>query len=339
MIRQKTYLRLFAVLAIGMLVADRAAAQPTKSPQIVQLFREVVAKPSRSTVSVIVDDKEVALGTIVSADGWILTKHSEIKGDKIVCRLHDGTEVDAELVNFNVPFDLAMLKVEASGLTPVVWTDSKASRVGHWVASAGTGKDPVAIGIISVAARAVKGKYIPATKPAATYLGVHFDPGFAGVKVDQVLPSTPAEKAGLQTGDHILALNGKEVESIADLQALLSKNKPGDEVKLKIHRDDKEQELKAKLGTPPGGKGGRLRGEVQNNMGSKLSDRISGFPVILQHDSVIRPNECGGPLVNLDGQVLGINIARAGRTESYAIPSEAIRPLLDKLKRVKKEKK
>ena len=56
----------------------------------------------------------------------------------------------------------------------------------------------------------------------------------------------------------------------------------------------------------------------------------------LQHDSVLKPNECGGPLVNLEGQVLGINIARAGRTESYAIPSEAIRPLLEKLKAAKK---
>ena len=37
--------------------------------------------------------------------------------------------------------------------------------------------------------------------------------------------------------------------------------------------------------------------------------------------------------------VLGINIARAGRVESYAIPSEAVRPLLEKLKTKKLEKK
>ena len=46
--------------------------------------------------------------------------------------------------------------------------------------------------------------------------------------------------------------------------------------------------------------------------------------MILQHDSVLKPSECGGPLVDLDGKVVGINIARAGRTETYAIPSEVV---------------
>ena len=33
------------------------------------------------------------------------------------------------------------------------------------------------------------------------------------------------------------------------------------------------------------------------------------------------PNECGGPLVSLDGKVVGINIARGGRVDSYAMPA------------------
>ena len=36
------------------------------------------------------------------------------------------------------------------------------------------------------------------------------------------------------------------------------------------------------------------------------------------------PADCGGPLVNLDGKVVGMNIARAGRTESYAIPCACV---------------
>src|SRR5204862_3631998 len=124
----------------------------------------------------------------------------------------------------------------------------------------------------------------------------------------------------------------EEVHNADEFQAVLSRRKPGDVIELKIVREEKEQELKVTLGQRPGTKGGKSRGEVQNSMGSKLSDRRAGFPVILQHDSVVKPNECGGPLVNLDGKVLGINIARAGRTESYAIPSEAVRPLLEKLK-------
>ena len=66
-------------------------------------------------------------------------------------------------------------------------------------------------------------------------------------------------------------------------------------------------------------------------MGSELSSRISGYATYLQHDAVIRPKDCGGPIVDLDGMVVGINICRAGRTESWAIPSEVVQPLLPSL--------
>ena len=65
-----------------------------------------------------------------------------------------------------------------------------------------------------------------------------------------------------------------------------------------------------------------------NRMGGELSDMRSGFPLALQHDCPIEPNACGGPLVNLDGEVVGINIARAGRIKSYALPSHVIEELL-----------
>src|SRR5947208_3412487 len=101
-----------SVLALGLLALQPLHAQQTKSPQIVQLFRDVVAEPSQCTVRVLAGGKEAALGTILSADGWILTKHSELKG-KLTCKLPDGAECDAELVGFDVPFDLAVLKIEA----------------------------------------------------------------------------------------------------------------------------------------------------------------------------------------------------------------------------------
>ena len=53
-------------------------AQQTKSPAVVAAFRDTVAGVRDSTVRVLVDDKEAALGAVVSADGWIVSKHSEI---------------------------------------------------------------------------------------------------------------------------------------------------------------------------------------------------------------------------------------------------------------------
>src|SRR5262249_54405804 len=40
----------------------------------------------------------------------------------------------------------------------------------------------------------------------------------------------------------------------------------------------------------------------------------------------------GGPLVDLDGKAVGINIARAGRVESFAVPSDTVLALLPDLK-------
>ena len=332
------YIR-FLSIVLACLCADAIHAQQTKSPEIVRIFRDVVEKPSQSTVRVLGDGKDAALGVVVSADGWILSKHSELKGKKLTCKLADGNEVDAELVGFDVPHDLAMLKVNAKGLTPVVWTDSKASRIGHWVASPGIGADQVAIGVISVASRDIKNAKLMAPSGAAGgYLGIAFDIDFAGVKIQDVVPNTPAQKAGFKKDDQILTLNGKAVGSADEFRALLSTTKAGVVVNLKFLREEKEMELKVTLGESPNSKKGKSRGEIQNSMGSKLSDRRAGFPVVLQHDSVLKPTDCGGPLVNLDGKVLGINIARAGRTESYAIPSEAVRPMLEKLKMRKDEK-
>ena len=62
-----------------------------------------------------------------------------------------------------------------------------------------------------------------------------------------------------------------------------------------------------------------------------LSDRRTGFPAVLQHDTVLEPNQCGGPLIDLSGKAIGINIARAGRTESYAIPDDVLRPVIKDL--------
>ncbi len=334
----KRLLPLFVVLFVLALYVEQARSQPTRSPQIIQLFRPVVAKSAKSTVRVLAGDKEAALGVVISKDGWILTKYSELKGNKLTVKFIDGKSLDAELFGWDVPNDLAMVKVDAADLTPIEWTDSTISKAGHWVASTGAGEDAVAIGVVSVPAREIKGaKFTPPSGGGASgYLGLALDLDFAGVKIQEVFKDTPAQKAGLKADDQILAVNKEAVAGPEEFLAILSKNKPGDEIKLTINRDEKEQDFKVTLGTRPGNKGGKSRADMQNSMGSKLSDRRAGFPVILQHDSVIKPSDCGGPLVNLDGKVLGINISRAGRTETYAIPSEVVRPLLEALK-TKKE--
>jgi hypothetical protein len=47
-----------------------------------------------------------------------------------------------------------------------------------------------------------------------------------------------------------------------------------------------------------------------------------------QHDSVLAPNQCGGPVIDIYGNAIGINIARAGRVSSYAIPAKIAAPAI-----------
>jgi serine protease Do len=63
-----------------------------------------------------------------------------------------------------------------------------------------------------------------------------------------------------------------------------------------------------------------------------VSRRRSGFPQVIQHDTVLHPAQCGGPLVDLDGKAVGINIARAGRVATYALPASLILAAMDDLK-------
>src|SRR5262249_30654245 len=158
-------------------------------------------------------------------------------------------------------------------------------------------------------------------------LGVSLSPVDEGAKIEQVLPNSGASRAGLKASDIIVNISGKITKDADGVRKALAGCKPGDEVSLRVRRGTKEFDLTAKLGERP-----KTRGEMQNSMGSKLSKRTDGFAVILQHDSVVLPDQCGGPLVDLEGRVIGVNICRAGRTESYAIPSEVVLPLLDEMR-------
>ncbi len=334
------YLRRFFVLALLLASTGTAFSQVPKfnpldsrsSPKVLQAFREVVKKPSESTVRVLADGKEVALGAIVDSAGWIITKWDHLADkNKIICKLKDGKEYEAKIVGVQEDYDLAMLKIEANGLPSVVWLPTAEAKVGRWVASVGLGQDPQAIGVISVAMR----KQAPGDQPPknanvnAGYLGVGLEAAMGGAKVTEVKKGSPADKAGLKANDIVYEAAGRRVIDSESLINTIGRLTPGEKVLLKIKRDDEDMEITATLGKRPK----NLQfGNPQEIMGSELSNRRGGFPFILQHDTVLLPKDCGGPLVDLDGKTVGINIARAGRTETYAIPAEKVIALLDDLK-------
>jgi serine protease Do len=281
---------------------------------VLAAFREVVSPVQSSTVVVRADGKDASLGAVVGENGWIVTKASEIKG-KITCRLSDGRELAARVIGVHDDTDLAMLKISAKNLPTVAWEMEK-PQVGDWVATADSADVPASVGVVSVLPRGV-------VAPRGI-LGIGLEQGDGGALVREVMPNSGAAKAGMKVGDTVLSVNGKIAKTHEELIAIVARYGPGDELTLVVRRDGKEITVKATLGSRPTDG----RSNLQNMMGGRLSDRRSNFAEILQHDSVLRPEQCGGPLVNLDGKVVGINIARAGRVESYAIPAAVVTSLI-----------
>lgn len=78
-------------------------------------------------------------------------------------------------------------------------------------------------------------------------LGVQFVEG-QPLTVTQVLPNSPAQKAGMRTGDHVTKFAGKPVESFDQLTAIIAQHAPGESVEIAIERGNEELTLTAELG-------------------------------------------------------------------------------------------
>jgi serine protease Do len=86
------------------------------------------------------------------------------------------------------------------------------------------------------------------------YLGIGMTPDprndTKGVRVDSIEPNGPAARAGLQQGDVILAMNGKEVDE-RTLRLIAGSQTPGSVAKLRIQRDGRERNVDVTLGVMP----------------------------------------------------------------------------------------
>jgi len=339
-----------AALAAWLPGAGPAAAQPSsrgrlrwerfwQRPQSIskyhasvkKAFAPLVADARKSTVGVYCGGKRVSLGTVVDAAGYVATKASELDG-AVECRLPDGSRRKAEIVATDRTTDLALLKVEGGNLTAVAWADRPAPAVGSWIVTPGPGSEPVSLGVVSVAERLLA----PPRRAAPTYgfLGISFDTSRSEPFIERVYPSTGAARAGLRAGDVILQADGKKVADRRELQNRLRKAKPGDKIRLHIQRGSGHRDITATLGRWLTGR----QLNPQEHMGGELSRRSSGFGRVVQHDSALRPNQCGGPAVDSSGKAVGINIARAGRVESYLLPAGKVREVVARLKRAAERK-
>lgn len=292
-------------------------------------FRPVVAEARESTVQFLAAGNQVALGTVITEDGYALTKFSEFarRGNVFEAKLSDGRLVPALMVERIPEFDLALVKLNATGLKPASFSDADLP-IGSFLAAPSIGEDPAAVGVLSVQPRILSPK-------KKGYLGIALQPGDARATIGGVTIGSPAERAGLVPGDTITTVDGDPVGSAAQLVRAISSKAPSKKVHLTYLRDGREKTTSAQLRSrndiPEDQRNFRKTLDMTRRLGANVNRHRGGYPTALQHDLPLNANQAGGPLVNLDGEIIGINIARAGRVSSYALPASAIMDIINDL--------
>ena len=302
------------------------SAYRTTGTAVVAAF-EAQRQVLQTSSAVILDGrKEIAYGVVISAEGLLLTKASEILQFSALTVTVDKTNYpEVKVLMVDPTWDVALLKVEATGLIPVVYAPTSAVPQGTWVAANGATTRTVRrllAGIVSA-----KIREIPASGGAA--LGVILNPKSKALELDAVNEKSGAKEAGLQKGDVILSIEGKKVKKIEEIGEILKDRKAGSTVKLTYRRNGVETTVEVRLAA----RGELFTDQMNRNdqMSGEFSLHRSGFPRILQHDILGSRTVEGGPLLDLDGRCIGMNIARANRAESFAIPVEDLKELAARL--------
>jgi serine protease Do len=273
------------------------------------------------------ESRSLGSGFVISPDGYILTNHHVIAdADEIQVRFSDRRFYDAEVIGSDKASDVALIKIDATGLPTVKVGQSQSLEVGEWVLAIGSpfGFDhTVTAGIVSAKGRSLPSEnYVPfiqtdvAINPgnsggplfnlegevigvnsqiysrtggfmglsfaipielamnvaeqlretgqvARGYLGVLIQDvdrdlaesfGMAqphGALVSRVMADSPADNAGLQVGDVIVAFNGTRLLNSSQLPPLVGTTRVDSEAELKVLRDGKEIVLPIRVGRLP----------------------------------------------------------------------------------------
>ena len=304
-------------------VADRV------SPSVVVITTEQVVYSQWSWYGQNQVESGAGSGVIISSDGYILTCAHVVDGASTITVTIGDKDYTATVVGEDSTSDIAVIKVDADGLTPAIVGDSDKLAVGDNVLAVGNPLGElggtVTSGIVSALNRSVSiqssssgsprsliqmdasvspgnsggglfnmngeligivnakssssdaeglGFAIPindAIKVAQellengyvtgrpylgiTYLGVEDAQTAAqlgvnayGVYVVEVVKGGPAERAGLQSGDRIVSIDGTEIASKDDLGTLMQKHAAGDTLNITIARNGQMQTVSVTLG-------------------------------------------------------------------------------------------
>jgi serine protease Do len=164
---RKTHIAIL-LLATGLTTHAPAASRITPPLVAEGGFADIVERTLPSVVRLLVTapgangkSQSEGSGVVVSADGYLLTNRHVVDGaSKVVVQFHDDKELPAKVVASDGPTDVAVLKVEASGLRSIEFANSDRVRIGDYALAVGNPfgvGTTVTLGIISAKA---EGDYI-----------------------------------------------------------------------------------------------------------------------------------------------------------------------------------
>ena len=290
-------------------------------------LRGSVRTMAESVVKITDGRDQLALGTVIRSDGMVLTKASEVAGkDRLYAQLAGNKVYSATVLSRDKKNDVALLKVEADNLKPITWSNVQ-PRSGSFVVTSNPEREVVSLGSYSVVSRSTVGE-------SQGFLGVAPRTVSQGVKIEEAVEfDTAAYAAGLRRGDIITAIDQVAVNETFQLVDEIRKRQAGDEIKVQFIRNGERRSTTAKLAGRSLTAERAAQFKKKSRLGAVPSKRKSEFPVVFQHDSPLFPEQCGGPICDLEGNVLGLNIARESRAASYAIPSNHLQTVVDELLR------
>ena len=210
----------------------------------------------------------VGSGFILTTDGYVMTNAHVVDGaDEVLVTLTDKREFKARIIGADKRSDVAVVKIEATGLPAVKVGDVSRLRVGEWVMAIGSpfglentvtagGFMGISFSIPMDEAVRVSDQLRASGRVSRGRIGVQIDQvtkevaesiGLGkpqGALVRGVETGSPAEKAGVEAGDIITKFDGKPIEKSSDLPRMVGRRGATKDLSVTIAEIEPEKPVK-----------------------------------------------------------------------------------------------